>query len=68
MTRSYDHRQLVKAHTKLADALEHIRWALARLDNGNAESALRVVFAIREMESALIDLRRFARRHGEKTP
>ena len=62
---AWDQRQLVAAHGKLARSAEHVLWALARLDSGTGESGLRVVFAVREAESALTDLRRFARRKGE---
>lgn len=63
--RTWDHRQLVAARNRLDMAHRHVRLAVERLDSGNTEAALRTLFAIRDCESALVELRRFARRKGE---
>lgn len=64
MSRSWDERQLVQAVGRLQRAARHASLARYRLDD-DFEPWVRVLWALREAESALTDLRRFERRHRD---
>lgn len=51
-------RYLSAAHTSLGEALRQTKLAIERAGNGNAESELRVLYALADQDEARTKLRR----------